>query len=147
VHTLLREDIFAGFLQNELKWTARRRHRPGALADRLPPAERTANWELAYTAYQRLWTLQGAMIDKLPLHHQGEVLAGLAQTAQRTGRDAEASQQIERILTLVPDTAYAARALEWKNNPAARSTSRLTCQTCHAPGTLAARVADVSKQP
>jgi tetratricopeptide (TPR) repeat protein len=117
------------------------------LADRLPPTERTASWELGYTAYQRLWTLQGAMIAKLPLHHQGEVLAGLAQTAQRTGRDAEATAQIERILTMLPDTAYAKRALEWKNNPAARSASKLTCQTCHAPGMLAARVADISKQP
>ena len=116
------------------------------LADRLPPAEQAANWELGYTAYQRLWTLQSAMIEKLPLHHKGEVLAGLAQTAQRTGRDAEVSQQIERILTLLPDTAYAMRALEWKNNPAARSTSKMTCQTCHGPGTLAARVAEVSKQ-
>jgi tetratricopeptide (TPR) repeat protein len=216
VHTLLREDIFAGFLQNDLgrlargeknlelllasrpdqrapllAWQAatvltraavaheagqadqfRQQYRQASdrfaeamklapndvgvfaitggtqtsLADRLPQVERTANWELAYTAYQRLWTLQGATIEKLPLHHKGEVLAGLAQTAQRTGRDAEVSQQVERILMLLPDTAYATRALEWKNNPAARSTSKMTCQTCHVPGTLAARVAEVSKQ-
>jgi tetratricopeptide (TPR) repeat protein len=116
-----------------------------AVADRLPQAERTANWELGYTAYQRLWTLQGATIEKLPLHHKGELLAGLAQTAQRTGRDAEVSQQVERILTLLPDTAYSKRALEWKDSLPARSTTRLTCQTCHGPGTLAARVAEVSK--
>jgi tetratricopeptide (TPR) repeat protein len=215
VHTLVREDVFAGFLQNDLGRLARAEknlelllasrpaqrapllawqgstaltraavaHQAGqsdqfqqhyrkagdlfaeamklapndvgvfaitggtqtTLADRLPPAERSASWELGYTAYQRLWTLQSAMIEKLPLHHQGEVLAGLAQTAQRTGRDAEATAQMERILTMLPDTAYAKQALEWKNNPAARSTSKLTCQTCHAPGTLAARVAEVAK--
>ena len=109
--------------------------------------ERAAAWELGYTAYQRLWAMQGAVIDKLPLHMKGEVLAGLAQTAQRTGRDAETTQQIDRILTLLPDTAYAKQALVWKNDPAARSTGKLACQTCHGPGTLAARVAEVSKQP
>jgi len=217
VHTLLREDIFAGFLQSDLARLARAEQnierllasRPASrapllawqastlqtratiahetgqtdqfrqqyrkatdlfaeamklaptdvgvfaitggtqvtLADRLPPAERAASWELGYTAYQGLWAMQGAMIEKLPLHHKGEVLAGLAQTAQRTGRDAEAAQQVERILTLLPDTAYARQALVWKNDPAARSTGKLACQTCHAPGTLAARVAEVAKQP
>jgi hypothetical protein len=217
VHTLLREDVFAGFLQNDLARLARaeknielllasrpasRAHliawRAGAtltravvahesgradqfqeqhrqarelfaeamklapddvgvlaitggtqvtLADRLPPAERAASWELGYTAYQGLWTLQSAIIDKLPLHMKGEVLAGLAQTAQRTGRDAEATLQLDRILTLLPDTAYAKQALVWKNTPDARSTGKLTCQTCHGPGTLAARVAEVAKQP
>ena len=216
VHTLVREDIFAGFLQNDLGRLARAEknlelllasrpadrapllawqggttltraalaHEAGqadqfrqqyrrasdlfaeamklgpsdigvfaitggtqtTLADRLPQAERTASWELGYTAYQRLWTLQSAMVEKMPLHHKGELLAGLAQTAQRTGRDAEATQQVDRIVTLLPDTAYSKRALEWKNNPAARSSSKLTCQTCHGPGTLAARVAEVSKQ-
>jgi len=217
VHTLLREDVFAGYLQNDLvrlaraeknvelllarrpadraplvAWQAgtaltravlareagqddqfRQQYRKASdlfaeaiklgpdnvgvfavtggtqatLADRLPPAERAASWELGYTAYQRLWTLQAAAIERLPLHLKGEVLAGLAQPAQRTGRDAEVGPQVERILTLMPDTAYATRALEWKNNPAARSTMKLTCQTCHGPGTLAARVAEVSKQP
>jgi hypothetical protein len=52
--------------------------------------ERAAGWELAYTAYQRLWKLQAPIIEKLPLHHKGEVLSGLAQTAQRTGRSEEA---------------------------------------------------------
>jgi tetratricopeptide (TPR) repeat protein len=214
VHTLVREDIFAGFLQNDLARLARAEKnldtllpsRPGerpailawqgsaaltraamaneagqtdrfrdlyrrsqdlftdamklgpedvgvfaitggtqaSLADRLPTVERAAGWELAYTAYQRLWTLQGAIIEKLPLHHKGEVLSGLAQSAQRTGRVDEAAAQLERILTLMPDTPYATRARQWTDDASAR-TGRLTCQTCHAPGTLVARLADVSK--
>lgn len=215
VHTLLREDIFAGFLQNDLVRLARAEKnvetllasRPGerpailawqgsialtraamaneakqpdqfrqqyrraqdlfdeamklgpdnvgvfaitggslvSIADRLPEAERKAGWELGYTAYQQLWKMQSQMIEKLPLHHKGEVLSGLAQTADRTGRGEEAAAQIERILTLLPDTAYASRARQWKDHPSGRAKVKLTCQTCHGPGTLVARIAEVSK--
>ena len=116
-----------------------------SLADRLPEAERKAGWELGYAAYQRLWTLQGSIIEKLPLHHKGEVLSGLAQTADRTERREEAATQIERILTLLPDTPYATRARQWKDDPAGRAKAVLVCQTCHGPGTLVARIAEVSK--
>jgi tetratricopeptide (TPR) repeat protein len=215
VHTLVREDIFAGFLQSDLTRLARAEknlealyaNRPGdrpgilawqggaaltraavaneanqpdqfrqhyrraqdlfaeamklgpedvgvfaitggsqlSVADRLPATERAAGWELAYTAYQRLWKLQGPIIEKLPLHHKGEVLSGLAQTAQRTGRSEEAAANLDRILTLMPDTPYAAKARTWKDDPAARANGKLACQTCHGPGTLAARLAEVSK--
>jgi hypothetical protein len=215
VHTLVREDIFAGFLQNDVKRLARAEKnidallasRPNdranllawqgssaltravmandakqpdqfkqhyrraldlyadamrlgpdivgvfaiiggtqvSLADRLPAEERAAGWQQAYGAYQQLWKLQGAAIDKLPLHHKGEVLAGLAQSAQRTGRNDEVAVNVDRILTLLPDTPYAARARQWKDDPATRAQTRITCQTCHAPGTLVARLAEVSK--
>jgi hypothetical protein len=115
------------------------------LADRLPAAERAAGWEQAYSAYQRLWTLQGATIEQLPLHHKGEVLAGLLQSAQRTGRDAEIPPQLDRILTLLPGTPYARVAQQWKDDVSARGKTKLTCQTCHAAGTLVARLAEVSK--
>lgn len=76
---------------------------------------------------------------------KGEVLAGLAQSAQRTGRDAELAVQIERILTGLPDTGYARRAQQWKDDPSSRSQAKMTCQGCHAPGMLVARMAEVSK--
>jgi hypothetical protein len=116
------------------------------VADRLPPAERKAAWELGYTAYQRLWKMQEQMIEKLPLHHKGEVLSGLAQTADRTGRREEADAGVDRILTLMPNTPYASRARQWKDDPSGRATSKLACQTCHAPGMLVSRIAEVSKQ-
>ncbi len=116
------------------------------IADRLPADERKAGWELGYTAYQQLWKLQGQIIEKLPLHHKGEVLSGLAQTADRTGRSEEAAAHVERILTLLPDTPYATRARQWKDDPSQRAASKLACQTCHAPGMLVARLAEVSKQ-
>jgi tetratricopeptide (TPR) repeat protein len=116
-----------------------------SLADRLPPAERQVGWELGYTAYQQLWKLQGQAIENLPLHHKGEVLSGLAQTADRTGRSKEADAYVERILTMLPDTPYATRARQWKDDPSGRAKTKLACQTCHGPGTLVARLAEVSK--
>ena len=117
-----------------------------SIADRLPADERKASWELGYNAYQQLWKMQGQGIEKLPLHHKGEVLSGLAQTADRTGRREEAAAGVERILTLLPDTPYATRARQWKEDPSGRATSKLACQTCHAPGMLVSRIAEVSKQ-
>jgi len=215
VHTLLREDIFAGFLQNDLARLARaeknidlllasrpaerssllawqggaeltraaqanearksdqfREHYRRAvdlfaearklgptnvgvfaidggsmlmLADRLPEKERAASWEEAYAAYQQLWKMQGEAIDKLPLHHKGEVLTGLAQSTQRTGRDAELGPQLDQILTLLANTPYAKMAQQWKDSPASRAQSKLACQTCHGPGTLVARLAEIAK--
>lgn len=115
------------------------------LADRLPAAERTAAWEQSYTAYKQLWARQGPVIEKLPLHHRGEVLSGLAQTAQRTGRTDEVGPHLDRMLALLPDSAYAKRAQQWKDDPASRAGSRVTCQTCHAPGTLSARISALAK--
>ena len=216
VHTLLREDVFAGFLQGDLTRMARAEknadllltnrpaerpsllawqgglamtraimandaHQPDqflqhyrraqalfaeamklgpeevavfaitggtqvTIADRLPPDARKASWELGCTAYQQLWKLQSQIIEKLPLHHKGEVLSGVAQTAERTGRHEEAAAGVERILTLLPDTAYASRARQWKDDPSGRAMSKLACQTCHAPGMLVSRIAEVSKQ-
>jgi hypothetical protein len=116
-----------------------------SLADRLPAAERATAWEQAYTAYQQLWKMQGAIIEKLPLHHKGEVLSGLAQTAQRTGRSEEVTAQLDRMVALLPNTPYATRAQQWKDNASARTQVTLTCQTCHAPGTLSARLVEISK--
>jgi hypothetical protein len=115
------------------------------MADRLPQTQRAAGWEQAYAAYQQLWTLQAAAIEKLPLHHKGEVLSGLAQSAQRTGRVDELNTQLDRLVTMLPGTPYARRAQQWKDDAASRSQTKLTCQTCHAPGMLVARLAEVSK--
>jgi tetratricopeptide (TPR) repeat protein len=215
VHTLLREDIFAGFLQSDLARLARAEKnielllasRPGerasllawqggtvltravlanearqsdqfqrqyaraqelfaeaarlgpdnvgvfaitggtlvVLADRLPEGQRAAGWEQAYGAYQQLWRMQGTTIEKLPLHHKGEVLAGLAQGAQRTGRLDELNTHLDRMVSLLPDTTYARRAQQWKDDPSSRAQTKVACQTCHAPGMLVARLAEVSK--
>lgn len=115
------------------------------LADRLPATEQKAAWELGYKAYQRLWKLQSDIFEELPVHHKGEVLSGLAQAAARTGRTNEAAVFVDRIVTLLPNTPYASRARQWKENPSSRAKTNLTCQTCHAAGTLVAQLAHPSK--
>lgn len=118
-----------------------------SLADRLPATERKAAWEQGYGAYAELWSLQSGSLAKLPVHLRGELLAGLAQTAQRSGRVVEAAGYLEQIVTALADTPYAPLARTWKDDPKARGEGNLTCKTCHAPGVLAARMAEIDKPP
>ena len=39
-------------------------------------------------------------MEKFPVHMRGEVLAGMAQSAQRTGRADEAAQFVDRLLLM-----------------------------------------------
>src|SRR5262249_7820892 len=55
------------------------------LADRLPEAARAQAWAAAYEGYRRLWEVQKDQVRRLPLHLRGELLGGLAESAQRTG--------------------------------------------------------------
>jgi tetratricopeptide (TPR) repeat protein len=109
------------------------------LADRLPEKQRGAAWSAAYESYQALWKKQARDVEKMPLHMQGELLGGLAESAQRTGRTKELSEYLDKILAVAPDTAYAKAAKRWKEDPRAATDTRMTCLTCHAPGRLAAR--------
>ena len=110
-------------------------------ADRLPQEHRAAAWAQAYDAFQLLWKFQGQAVDKLPVHLRGELLAGLAQSAQRTGRAEEANQHLDKMLTLLRDTPYESVAKKWKADPKAAAGSTLACMTCHESGRLAARMA------
>jgi tetratricopeptide (TPR) repeat protein len=111
------------------------------LADRLPAKLRADAWSRAYDSYRALWKLQAGAVKGLPVHLRGELLAGLAQSAQRTGRTAELNEYLDKILDLLPDTPYARVAKEWKEEPKTALTKRITCLTCHGPGRLAARQA------
>ncbi len=208
VHTLLREDLFAGFLENDMNRFARGERNIDALlesrqgqranllawrgsatlyravlahesgdadqfqrhfqrvrdsfaeaskaqagnegvpaiiggslslfADRLPEPARAASWAQAYDAYAQLWKFQASSVDQLPVHLRGELLAGLAQSAQRTGRAEESAQHLDRILTSLAGTPYEPEARRWKADPAAAANSKITCKTCHNPGRLSA---------
>jgi hypothetical protein len=109
-------------------------------ADRLPEKHRAAAWSQAYDNYAQLWKLQGTGIEKLPVHFRGEVLAGLTQTAHRTGRTAETAQYLDKMITILAGTPYEALAKQWKSDPSTAATTNLTCKNCHAPGRLAARL-------
>ncbi len=105
-------------------------------ADRLPTEQRAAAWSLAYDSYALLWKLQEPAIIQLPLHMRGELLAGLAQTAQRTGRAEEATQHVDKMLTMLKGTPYEATAAKWKSDPASANSSSVTCKSCHEAGRL-----------
>lgn len=110
-------------------------------ADRLPDSQRAAAWALAYDNYSRLWDEQGADIEKLPAHHKGEVLSGLTQSAQRTGRTDEASRHLDRMLIVLAGTPYESLAKQWKADPSIAATTNLTCRNCHTAGRLENRIA------
>jgi tetratricopeptide (TPR) repeat protein len=113
-------------------------------ADRLPKEYRAAAWSTAYENYQALYKQQAPFVDKLPVHLRGEMLSGLAQSAQRTGRKEEAAQYIDKILAVLADTPYEPMARKWKSNPETAATTSLTCMNCHDAGRLAARVASLN---
>jgi tetratricopeptide (TPR) repeat protein len=114
-------------------------------ADRLPEERRAAAWSEAYDRYRLLWKQQSAVVGQLPRHLRGELLAGLARSAQRTGRAREAEEYLDKILKLLPDTPYEPVARRWKDDPKAAVGDRITCLTCHTPGRLAARRAALDK--
>ncbi len=115
-------------------------------ADRLPKENRAAAWSQAYDAYQVLWKHQASAVEKLPVHIRGELLGGLAQSAQRTGRTQEAEQYLDKILTLLRGTPYEPVAKKWKANPEAAASASITCMTCHESGRLAARLTVLNQQ-
>jgi hypothetical protein len=115
------------------------------VADRMPQTERAALWDLSYTAFREILKEQGASLEKMPLHFKGELLAGLAQSAYRTNRTEEGAQYIEKMIALLPGTAYEARARRVKENPELASKVALGCQSCHEPGRLDARRAALAK--
>lgn len=114
-------------------------------ADRLSATHRPAAWTEAYESYALLWKEQGPIIDKLPVHHRGEVLGGLTQAAQRTGRTEEMGQHLDRMLTVLQGTPYEATAKQWKSDPTVAANTHLTCKNCHNPGRLGPRLAELNK--
>ena len=115
-------------------------------ADRLPKELRGEAWARAYEAYQIIWKQQASYVSGLPTHFKGELLAGLAQSSQRTGRTEELAQYLDKILELLPDTPYESVARQWKTNPASASGRSIACITCHEQGRLNARLTLLNKQ-
>ncbi len=105
-------------------------------ADRFPVKRRREAWGKVQENYSKLRELQMPAFDNYPQHMRGEVLAGLAQAAQRLGQTDETEMRLNELIAALPNSAYAARALRWKENPQAADKTNLTCQTCHEPGRL-----------
>jgi hypothetical protein len=117
----------------------------GLFADRLPDTHRAEAWGQAYDAFSVLWKVQGPAVDKMPVHFRGELLGGLVQSAQRTGRTTEMEQYLDRMLVSLAGTPYEATAKQWKSDPSTAANSSLVCKNCHNPGRLAPRLAELNK--
>ena len=85
------------------------------------------------------------IVDRLPVHLRGEVLAGLAQSAQRTGHAEESAQLVEKMLAVMSNTPYESMAKKWKANPQIAANTSLMCMNCHDAGRLEARITAVGK--
>ncbi len=109
--------------------------------DRLPDNYRAAAWTEGYDNYRILWQQQGGGVARLPVHLRGELLAGLAQTAERTGRKEERDGYLDKIIEVLPDTGYERVAKQWKADPQAAANSTISCKSCHAEGRLSERIA------
>lgn len=106
------------------------------MAERLPEPERRYAYTQIRENYAALKELQKKEFDQLPVHLRGEVLAGLAQAAQRLGQN-DFIQRVKDVVAQVPGSIYATRAQKWLDNPASAAKTSMTCQTCHEPGKLA----------
>jgi len=115
-------------------------------ADRLPARDRDAAWQQAYASYSILWNAQKGQLAQLPEHLKAEVLAGMAQSAQRTGRADESAQFVDRMIAMLGDTPYEGTAKKWKENPSIAPTTTLVCKNCHSEGRLNARLAALDKK-
>jgi hypothetical protein len=67
---------------------------------------------------------------------RGELLAGLAQAAERLGERDESRAYLTEITNLLPGTPYETKAKKWLEQPEAANNSTIMCQTCHEPGRL-----------
>ena len=107
------------------------------LGDRLAPADRGRIYELGRDRYVELEQAQSALFTNMPPHHQGEVLAGIAQLEQRLGNRERAVGYAERVIATLAGTPYEAAARAFIADPDAEPTPRLACVSCHDAGRLA----------
>ncbi|MBM3726313.1 MAG: hypothetical protein FJW40_12915 [Acidobacteria bacterium] len=108
-------------------------------ADRLPEPLRKGAWERGYRAYAKLSELEKPRMAMLPPHVQGEILAGVALAAHKTGRDAEVGTALDAINQTLPGSPYAAAAKKWAD-PALRGKVQMVCVSCHDPHRLGSRI-------
>ena len=112
-------------------------------ADRLPEKDRAAAWSECYDNYTILWDSQSPLLEKLPDHMRGELLAGMVQSTQRTGRTEEFALYLDKMIQAMPNTAYGRVAEKWKQDPQAAATANISCKMCHAEGRLGATLAAI----
>ena len=109
------------------------------LANRLPEKYDEPLMQRARLSFAKLYAMQSPALAQLPLHIKGELLAGVAETEFRVGDRTRALAALNQIVQEMPGTAYAKSAATWLASPdTVTRDSKIVCQSCHAPGRLAA---------
>ena len=110
------------------------------IGDRLPPKQQREAWLKVRENYTALHELQKDRFDSLPVHFRGEVMAGLAQAAERLGESEKATALTQELVVAIPGTPYAVFGKRWLDKPETRAKSKIACATCHDAGRLQARL-------
>lgn len=105
-------------------------------ADKLAEKDRAFWWPKAYESFKRLETEQMGGIARFPVHMKGELLAGLAMGAQRTGRTDEVTKYLGLMEQHLAGSSYENLVKKWRENPEVAAKTNLGCKTCHDPGRL-----------
>jgi len=116
------------------------------LAPRFPAELQKGAWEKGKLLYEALYREQETVIDKYPPHMKGEVLGALADMEHRLGNTPQARAYLTRIVEGMAGTSYQTRAKQWLENPEKiTAKNRMMCLTCHEPGRLQNRLAELQK--
>jgi len=105
-------------------------------AERLPAEKRLEAYKKGRAFFKELETQQKQFLAQLPVHMKGELLAGLAQSAERVGDSDDSRLYLTEMVRTLKDTPYERRAQKWLDDPASAKQGTIVCQTCHEPGRL-----------
>lgn len=105
-------------------------------ADRMPPKYQREAWSRVRESYTALRELQKAQFDRFPVHFRGEIMAGLAQSAQRLGEAEKAATLTREMVEALPGTPYAVFGKRWLDKPETMAKTKITCSSCHDAGRL-----------
>jgi tetratricopeptide (TPR) repeat protein len=81
--------------------------------------------------YQRTYDVQKEYFATLGSHPRGELLFGLAEGYSRLGEQEKAAAYFDEIVRTLPQTAYAKRAVAWKETKSL-PVAQTGCVGCHA---------------
>ena len=104
-------------------------------------SHRREAWLKVRESYTALRELQKDQFDQFPDHFRGEVMAGLAQAAQRLGEAEKATALTRELVATLPGTPYAVFGKRWLDKPETMAQTKITCSSCHDAGRLQAVLA------
>ncbi|HKD08770.1 MAG TPA: hypothetical protein VKB79_22900 [Bryobacteraceae bacterium] len=101
------------------------------LGDRLPASLRASAFENAYRSFETALKMNQDRLATMNRHGLGEILTGIAHSAQRTGRADETRQRLLQMAALLPGTIFEERSHRWLAEPELIAKTSVACQSCH----------------